>query len=829
MVMLPRPSVCPSQLGGLAAQGTTGYANSLFQTLYMTPEFRRALYEWEYNVDVHGEEDDCIPLQLQRLFGRLQLDSARAASPEGLNLAMVNGSPDHSYEAATQQTIQDFNGLMFDALRKVFDAEQLGAEHPVKTVIPMFRGTMSSYVECVECRAPSEKSDDFFDLSLVIKPFGSDVAMQSVGEAIAHSLNPEILDGDNQYFCEKCQRKNDARKGLRLTELPYLLTLQLKRFDFDYERLTNVKLNDKVAYPAVLDMNDYLEDSGGAGGGGNASAPSPSPAPTAALTDPNQGGDAAPEANMTSSEAGGTSPVAVSGAGTDVVWGTDEHNAGAGAGSRDADAGAGSTAAGASRARALQLLTGPGGEARPWVYELSAVLVHSGAAEGGYYYAYCKTLAEGGVPAEAGGGAGGAVEGEAGDQAGAAGAGAEITPLSALAARPPSPPPPPPPPCSAPCVWACSVCTFENKPDNARCEMCDQPAPVAFRPPAPAPAPAPAAPAPPPASNSWHKFDDICVTASTEGDALGACGGPGSSASAYMLVYRQVSPAANAAAPAADAVPAAVREIVAKQQRRRDLTQRKKDQFAANSLTQGVTFASQKQFADLTASDYSDIAGGWGRQRSSSDDDAYKGGAGGASGGGGSGGGGSGGGGSGSSGGIGSLGGFGNICNVIPQSSVSSGFNAFKTVTALELPPRPSLLSKPTFGGSSKAVTGGAEAAVPTEQATPAAAAAAAAAACSNSTAATTTTTAAPAAGTSADAQCTPCTDIVVWGTDEHNAGSGSGGGTSSADAGSGAASGSGYNDWDADARAAHGLGGLTNQGTVVATTTTTNSCSPSC
>lgn len=48
---------------GLSNQGATCYMNSLLQTLYMTPEFRTALYQWEYQGE--EEEEYCIPLQLQ--------------------------------------------------------------------------------------------------------------------------------------------------------------------------------------------------------------------------------------------------------------------------------------------------------------------------------------------------------------------------------------------------------------------------------------------------------------------------------------------------------------------------------------------------------------------------------------------------------------------------------------------------------------------------------------------------------------------------------------------------------------------------------------------
>ena len=62
-------------------------------------------------------------------------------------------------------------------------------------------------------------------------------------EALSQFIQPETLDGDNgdnwdnQYDCKKCDKKVDAQKGLKFTEFPYLLTLQLKRFYFDSERV----------------------------------------------------------------------------------------------------------------------------------------------------------------------------------------------------------------------------------------------------------------------------------------------------------------------------------------------------------------------------------------------------------------------------------------------------------------------------------------------------------------------------------------------------------------------------------------------------------------
>lgn len=51
----------------------TCYLNSLLQALYMTPEFRNALYNWEYVEGSEKDEANSIPYQLQKLFLNLQV------------------------------------------------------------------------------------------------------------------------------------------------------------------------------------------------------------------------------------------------------------------------------------------------------------------------------------------------------------------------------------------------------------------------------------------------------------------------------------------------------------------------------------------------------------------------------------------------------------------------------------------------------------------------------------------------------------------------------------------------------------------------------------
>lgn len=55
---------------GLVNQAMTCYLNSLLQALFMTPEFRNALYKWEFDGD---GESKSIPYQLQKLFLNMQV------------------------------------------------------------------------------------------------------------------------------------------------------------------------------------------------------------------------------------------------------------------------------------------------------------------------------------------------------------------------------------------------------------------------------------------------------------------------------------------------------------------------------------------------------------------------------------------------------------------------------------------------------------------------------------------------------------------------------------------------------------------------------------
>lgn len=72
-------------------------------------------------------------------------------------------------------------------------------------------------------------------------------------------MKPEILDENNLYFCEACNKKVQAERGVRFLKMPKLLNVIMRRFDFDYFTFQRVKVNDRVEFPYVLNFNRYMQ------------------------------------------------------------------------------------------------------------------------------------------------------------------------------------------------------------------------------------------------------------------------------------------------------------------------------------------------------------------------------------------------------------------------------------------------------------------------------------------------------------------------------------------------------------------------------------------
>ena len=231
---------------GLLNQGATCYLSSVVQSLFMTPPFREALYA----LLAPTAETGPISRELQRIFVRLQTTDASAVETKALTRSFGWTAAD----AFEQHDVQEFLRVLFDALET-----ELEGTPQADALRRLYRGQWCDYVECKTCGHQSERASAFDDVNLAIRAFdATQTPIRTLEGALAAFLEPETLDGDNAYYCERCTSKQPALKGIRFTALPPVLCIGLKRFDFDFATLGRIKLHHSVAVPLALDADSLL-------------------------------------------------------------------------------------------------------------------------------------------------------------------------------------------------------------------------------------------------------------------------------------------------------------------------------------------------------------------------------------------------------------------------------------------------------------------------------------------------------------------------------------------------------------------------------------------
>ena len=68
------------------------------------------------------------------------------------------------------------------------------------------------------------------------------------------------MEGDNAYYCEKCDKKVDALRRTSIKKLPRYLLMGLGRFEYDFDRMVRVKVNDYCEFPMELNMEPYTQE-----------------------------------------------------------------------------------------------------------------------------------------------------------------------------------------------------------------------------------------------------------------------------------------------------------------------------------------------------------------------------------------------------------------------------------------------------------------------------------------------------------------------------------------------------------------------------------------
>nr|XP_027204063.1 probable ubiquitin carboxyl-terminal hydrolase FAF-X [Dermatophagoides pteronyssinus] len=255
---------------GLKNAGATCYMNSVLQQLFMIPEVRNGIlsvkidYPYHFSINNNMENNSTITTttnqqeeeqqvkaynieifqQIQIIFGHLLSSQAQYYVPKGFwEHFKLFGGKMHLKEQ--QDALEFFNGL-FDILD-----EAMKALKQPSIMTPIFGGSFSDQKICKDCPHRYFREEPFTTLNVDVRNH------HTLNDSLEQYVHGDLLEGDNAYHCEKCDRKVNTVKRLCIKRLPKILVIQLKRFGYDFDRDVSIKFNDYFEFPRLLNMEPY--------------------------------------------------------------------------------------------------------------------------------------------------------------------------------------------------------------------------------------------------------------------------------------------------------------------------------------------------------------------------------------------------------------------------------------------------------------------------------------------------------------------------------------------------------------------------------------------
>ncbi|RYH19527.1 hypothetical protein EON65_26000 [archaeon] len=228
---------------GLCNQGGTCYMNAFIQQLYHAQTFTDQLL----SVSTYAEEAEYshLLLQMQMMFAYLKYSQKRVYDTLPFCKALIDydGQP---ISLSEQKDINEFAGMLFDKLEKNSAAAELLAQ--------TIQGTYIWQTKSLETTYYSEREEKFYMITVEVKN------KKTLLEALELTVAEELFTGENKIEDSENNKKVDAVRRCAIRDLPPVLIIHLKRFEFDLETMNRKKVNDYMSFPFELDMFPYTEE-----------------------------------------------------------------------------------------------------------------------------------------------------------------------------------------------------------------------------------------------------------------------------------------------------------------------------------------------------------------------------------------------------------------------------------------------------------------------------------------------------------------------------------------------------------------------------------------
>ena len=230
-----------TQFVGLKNLGCTCYINSLIQTFYHIPLFRESLLNCEYSTKT---EKNCF-YQLKKVFYSLKYLQTTYYAP----FSFVENYDDKELKVSEQMDVFEF---FCDFLDKI--EQKLKKTNNENIIKYFFMGRQNDVLTFEgDCNHHRTNESQFYSIQLQVH------GKKNIYDSLNSLIEGEKMQGDNCIHCPKCNKKLPAIKSQNFKALPRIFMFVLKRFEFNYETMQKIKINDYYEFPLILDMNKYTE------------------------------------------------------------------------------------------------------------------------------------------------------------------------------------------------------------------------------------------------------------------------------------------------------------------------------------------------------------------------------------------------------------------------------------------------------------------------------------------------------------------------------------------------------------------------------------------
>lgn len=246
---------------GLKNLGCTCYMNSTIQSFFMIPRFRRQILRFHAANDASGASTSVL-YELQSLFAHLEGSAKPYYNPKPFTAALKTWDGE-SIDVNVQQDASEFLTSFFQQLESEMNGVRSG--HGDENVLNTFFGGVFSNELVAEGGRYSERAEPFHFISVPVrdrKNLKESLDGWVEGENVSYTWEKGSSSDAHDDSADATPDEKvtlDTHKRISIAKLPDQLIIHLKRFEFDFERMQQMKLHDRFEFPMELDMYPYTK------------------------------------------------------------------------------------------------------------------------------------------------------------------------------------------------------------------------------------------------------------------------------------------------------------------------------------------------------------------------------------------------------------------------------------------------------------------------------------------------------------------------------------------------------------------------------------------